>query len=878
MRFAIPFTANNRSRMSRYIKDWPLAMRFGLLVLPAGVCVALLAAWVGYRSAAGTLHEALEAVPLLEAKTQAHAMGDTLEQLRQNLLTVARDGELAAHPLNGAGALREVDDGIAKSFREAVERKDDEAGRMLREIIAQRFQNNLPLVQELGFKNAEGEGFLLLREADGFRVVDAAEAGQGPYSPFQQIASLPLIPGEATLFPPVYDDSLAGAPDGGGRTPVMRMAYQAPGGSCVVVLGINLAEWEHRLSRFVGPESPLRMARQEGASQLSFFFDQRGWILFEMDSASNGSFLPDVAREGYSGDLGRPGYDAAFRPWAMHRNYWFMVTEAAAGRSGSVPAPADKYMVANAGSTGFLCYAPVFFSPGEGRDPQVVGGIAFFETSVLPLGAFLRFANASVMVAVASLLLFALLAWRVERKLARPLQRMSESLVLMAEDGEPAFLDEDPACEEQQKLQAAVNTIIAGALTTKKDLQRLEQEVRHTRSRRPAALAPVSACFPPESEYGLVGSSAAMREVREHVRKAARAGTDVLVWGETGTGKELVAAAIHKAGSRNAGPYISINCGALDENLLLDALFGHVKGAFTEAATDRKGAFLSAEGGTLHLDEIGNASPKVQQALLRALSVRRIRPLGTDEEVPFSTRVVAATNEDLRARVKDGSFREDLYYRLAIISIETPPLRHRKEDIPELAAYCLHESAQSLDRSDMLLAQGALDVMLAYDWPGNVRELKNRLMRAMAFAEGELILPEHIVLEAERPAPPEGLRAVSEAAAADEAAPAPAESAPLRNAGDDESPAAPASNEAAAPAELYGAGLNERQVQALELVGKTGQISRARYEEVAGRDVSSRTAQTDLRELVEKGFLERVGSGRNVRYVPGPKMPSRRQT
>ena len=178
----------------------------------------------------------------------------------------------------------------------------------------------------------------------------------------------------------------------------------------------------------------------------------------------------------------------------------------------------------------------------------------------------------------------------------------------------------------------------------------------------------------------------------ENVRKAAQVMADVLVVGETGTGKELVSEAIHKLSPRGAGPFITINCGALDESLLMDTLFGHVKGAYTEARASRKGAFLTAQGGTLMLDEVGNAAPKVQQALLRALSTRRIRPLGSDEDVPFDTRIIAATNALLREDSQNGSFREDLYYRLAVITINTPPLRDRKADIPSLIVYFLSEA------------------------------------------------------------------------------------------------------------------------------------------------------------------------------------------
>ena len=376
----------------------------------------------------------------------------------------------------------------------------------------------------------------------------------------------------------------------------------------------------------------------------------------------------------------------------------------------------------------------------------------------------------------------------------------------------------------------------------------------------------------------------------------------------------------------------------------------------------------------------------MQQALLRNLSVRRIRPLGTDEEVPFNTRVVAATNVDLRECVRAGTFREDLYYRLAIISVETPPLRHRKEDIPELAAHCIHEAAAAMGRQVAHLSRGALDLMYAYDWPGNVREFKNCLTRAMAFVEEDLILVQHITLEQDAYrayAAPSGPRfaALSDQAAnaarrsdiatgpsqvAETLFPSPprekftpaqreqsqAGAPPVSQnppeAGTKETPAycpwpgpdahasdyppgssvfpgdlrreerphvhpaaepphsgtppasgreAPGSGEgvrrplhADTPRQLptntpgqlrAGAsaqprpaarpsfeGLNERQQRALDFAREKGRISRPQFEEVAGADVSARTLQNDLRELVERGIFRRIGAGPSTYYEP----------
>ena len=226
----------------------------------------------------------------------------------------------------------------------------------------------------------------------------------------------------------------------------------------------------------------------------------------------------------------------------------------------------------------------------------------------------------------------------------------------------------------------------------------------------------------------------------------------MLVLGETGTGKELTAEAIHRLSRRVAGrPFVAINCGALDENLLLDTLFGHTRGAFTEARTDRKGAFLEADGGTLFLDEIQAASPRVQQALLRVLAARRIVPLGSDREFAVDVRIVAASNVDLKALIEAQRFREDLYFRLKVITIETPPLRSHKEDIALMARHFLHEAARARGIQGLTLSRGALEKLRCYDWPGNVRELKHCMLRAAVMAETNVIQAEDVYLEGDGP-------------------------------------------------------------------------------------------------------------------------------
>lgn len=713
MRFAIPLFPARALRLSANADDWPMALRFAVVIIPACVCVVLTAAWLGYNAASVTLAESLETLPLLKARVQAERLNNSLTHLRHSLERIARLPELNAQDVQPK--------------------------------LEFFFQDSLPLLREFAIYNKESKGVLLLRDGNAFREIAGSNAGD--YSLLQQISSLPLIPGKAQLYPIVftYHPSRDGK-DQPRKVPVMRMALPLADGS-VLVAGIDVDALQKKIGIYSRTNSPLRSPLQDDPLQISYFFDTEGWILFEMTGNENNGFYPDLARRGYTGDLGRSGYDAAFRPWGVHEDYWRMITEVKENRSGNSPASADHFSSVQAQNKAFLCYAPVYFSASDTSPPQLIGGIAFFETSNLPLTAFLRVANVSLFVVVGTIAILGMLVMMAGRRLSRPLNVLAAQFKSMDENGEFLAVEATPICMEHQRLLAAANSLISRAMSAQTNLERIQREVLHARAQSPVDLHQLVSSPPENAEFDLVGSSTLISEVREQVRKAARAGTDVLIWGETGTGKELVAAAIHKASSRSGGPYISINCGALDESLLMDTLFGHVKGAFTEAKADRKGAFLSADGGTLLLDEIANASSKVQQALLRALSVRRIRPLGADVEVSFNTRVVAATNVDLRECVRAGTFREDLYYRLAIISIETPPLRHRKEDIPQLAAYCIREAAESMGQPEVRLSRGALELMAAHDWPGNVRELKNCLTRAMAFVEGDLILPQHIVLE-----------------------------------------------------------------------------------------------------------------------------------
>jgi two-component system response regulator AtoC len=234
----------------------------------------------------------------------------------------------------------------------------------------------------------------------------------------------------------------------------------------------------------------------------------------------------------------------------------------------------------------------------------------------------------------------------------------------------------------------------------------------------------------------IVGSSTALQKVLDIVRKVAKSNTTVLIRGETGTGKELIAGAIHHNSHRSARNFIKVNCAALQENLLESELFGHEKGAFTGADKQRIGRFEQADGGTLFLDEIGDMSPNTQAKILRVLQEHEFERLGGTRTLKVDVRLIAATNRDLSTMVANGQFREDLYYRLNVVTIEMPPLRERKEDIPALANFFIRRFAGELKKKIQGPESEALKLLMRYHWPGNIRELENAIERAMLLADG----------------------------------------------------------------------------------------------------------------------------------------------
>jgi DNA-binding NtrC family response regulator len=261
------------------------------------------------------------------------------------------------------------------------------------------------------------------------------------------------------------------------------------------------------------------------------------------------------------------------------------------------------------------------------------------------------------------------------------------------------------------------------------DHQRLRTEYRYMVSERDEQF----------DHYGIIGRSRSMEEVIRRAELVAETKSTVLITGETGTGKELVARAIHARSAQHDMPLIKVNCAAIPETLLESELFGHVRGAFTGATATKKGKFALADGGTIFLDEIGTMSATLQSKLLRVLQEREVEPLGSERTEKIDLRVIAATNRNLRQMVADGKFQEDLFYRLNVIPIEIPPLRERRDDIPALVEHFVQKHAQRIGRRVERMDEGVLTGLQAYDWPGNVRELENTIERAVVLTTGPVI-------------------------------------------------------------------------------------------------------------------------------------------
>ncbi|MCR5813038.1 MAG: sigma 54-interacting transcriptional regulator [Desulfovibrio sp.] len=713
-----------------------------------------------------------------------------------------------------------------------------------------RKQNDMFPYREIAYASSRSDDrYVLVNIAEGIKELPLNIINNTPNSPFETLEtsdikpdtvkiSMPLevsykmIPGDnkwntltfqvIRLSAPVFDEH--GTPDG------------------VLILSLDLKIFRDYLSKesTLGPS----LGKVANSQRIrSFFFDYYGWILFQSEEydeekLKNTPLSSDNIRSGLKGDNGRRGYGDAFRPAPSYTVYQEMIEQIQNDHSGHANLPRGEEGWST-GQTHAECisYAPIKFVSSAASAPEVIGGVAILDTSFLSSRTFRHILTVFTCFFVLALILLSASLWWVGRGTSRRLNQLNEQLHKRNEAESTELLSMPQLPVELENIRKNVDNLLLRLRRAKSE--NASQLARSHARKLNEPVENLPSLHDIEKQL-LVGTSSCMETLRAQIEKISQISADVLIVGETGTGKELVSQALHSASDRHDKPFISINCGALDENLLMDTLFGHVKGAFTEAKQQRKGAFIAAEGGTLMLDEIGNAAPKVQQALLRALSIRSIRPLGSDQDIPFNARIIAATNADLRNDGKEGNFRTDLYFRLAVISIHTPSLRERKEDIPALVvhfmAQAMQQEGKGLPTSLPSISHGAMEKLMNYHWPGNVRELKNVVTRAMAFCQNDILQADDILLDDHSDSQNEAV---------------------LQN--------------AAKPVRFniqeFLPQLNARQQAILPTILEKGHITRQEYQKLIPETMSMRTAQYDLQQLVHLGILVRKGRGPSMSYL-----------
>ena len=823
-----------------------LGMRGRLMfALIPSVVVILLASGMGnYEVSEQYINVAVERFVRLQNLAAAHEVERYFEQVRRDLLFAARGGA-------------------------------DEAS--LRRFLADTEAAGGISYLECAYVAPSGDGHVAMFRHDG-RTVHMDErlflrVTPNPLLLFEQLDD--LEPGEVWASPVTevrYPSPMPGRDNAVVSESVIRFVTPcaAPGGGHdgLLMLAVDARAVRDILSLFNSEQSPLWAFARSDELRYDYLVDKEGWMLFQSSAqGAKGSELTTyLARSGFEGTLGRPGLRGAFRPNAIHGRYWEMVEHMRQGQSGlaRVEDPGSSSTVDDY----YFAYAPVHFSR-DGKTPgEIYGAVVRVDRSILPVVAGYHYLDVMLVVTVSAIVVIALLIYWLGQKLTAPMRLLAARLNQLGEVDDFQEVKTPYGGRDIEELKVSVNALVRRIAAQVEEIRQKDETILNVNLRESADLAREQARLDTlrlEALPELIGTGPRVATLKSDVLKAAQVDVDVLVSGETGTGKQLVAEAIHASSARAGGPFISINCGALDENLLLDALFGHVKGAFSEAKSDRNGAFLEAAGGTLFLDEIQSASPKVQQSLLRALSIRKIKPLGSDVEVPTDVRIIAAANVDLTDLIEQGLFREDLYYRLKVVSIRTPALREHPESIPLLALFYLQQAQQLAGHGEVTLSKGVLRKLAKHTWPGNIRELINCITRAVVMAESGVIQAEEIKLESDMAAP-DGAAQPEEQPAPEPAADPEPQPHPRPLPREREAQDVHAEPTRPRPDNDPHA-LNPRQRKAWGVITRRGTVTRGEYQDLVGGDLSPRTANYDLNDLVAKGLLVKEGKGPATRYV-----------
>ena len=806
-----------------------LRTRLLVTLIPTSLIVLALMGGATYWASSEFISLALERNSRMHAVTTAHAVQEYLGQCRRHLLYAAGRAmdsrELEAY-LTDLGTL----DGLEFTEMGFIPVREGE-----------------PAV----FVTRAGRTRRLTREQiDGIRP--------GPELLYEHVRG--LGPGEVWLS----DFREVEAPFPTAENPRGRMAWKAvrmvtpcqdATGAITgfYYISLDIGSMRDILSLYDSSNSPVfAYSRNPKFERYSYFFDAQGWVLFqsEADQGGDAPLRTLKVRTAFQGTLGRPGFPEAFRPADRNENYWQIVANVHKGLK-DILRPVKRAEPDSPYSEHFLAYAPVLFQAAADADPVVIGGVAYEDRSVLVDLAGYRHIDVMLIISAVSVAVLVLAIALVARGTTLGLQELAHAVRDLTEKGEWEEVRLKETGYEAEMLKESVNSMIRTLNAQFEEIKSKDQKIESVVLKEPVELRTPDLAARIDDDFPeLVGDGPLMKQLKRDIIKASQVEVDVLIEGETGTGKQLTAEAVHRLSARSDMPFISINCGELDENLLLDSLFGHVRGAFTDGKGERRGAFLEADGGTLFLDEIQSASLKVQQALLRALSLRKIKPLGSDRDVDVNVRLITATNVDLRALISQGRFREDLYYRLKVITISTPALRQQRQNIPILAMHFLQEGEHMAGRTGLALSRGALKALVSYDWPGNIRELKHVIITAAVMSEGRVIQAEQLGISTNGSDRTEALETERY----------------FREDKDAEDPQEELVETAVMQFGLP-QDLNERQLLALEHVREHGSISSKDLTELRGGGISKRTAGYDIQDLVARGLLRRVGRGPATRYV-----------
>jgi DNA-binding NtrC family response regulator len=806
-----------------------LRTRLLVTLIPTSLIVLALMGGATYWVSSEFISLALERNSRMHAVTTAHAVQEYLGQCRRHLLYAAGRAMGPRELETYLGDIRALD------------------GMEFTELGFIPMREGEPVV----FVTRAGETRRLAREQ-----IDAIRPG--PALLYDHVRG--LAPGEVWLS----DFGEVEAPFPTEQNPRGRVSWKGlrmvtpcagPGGgiSGFFYLSLDARLVRNILSLYDSSNSPVfAYSRNPKFQRYSYFFDSQGWVLFQSETDQN----PDAplrtleVRTTFEGTLGRPGFPEAFRPADRIGNYWQIVANVHEGLKDILP-PVKRAESGSPYSEHFLAYAPVLFRANPDAEPAVIGGVAYEDRSVLVDLAGYRHLDVMLIISAVSVAVLVLAIALVARGTTLGLQELTHAVRDLTEKGEWKEVRLTETGYEAEMLKDSVNSMIRTLNAQFEEIKSKDQKIESVVLKEPVELRAADIAARIDDDFPeLMGDGALMKQLKRDIIKASQVEVDVLIEGETGTGKQLTAEAVHRLSARSGMPFISINCGELDENLLLDSLFGHVKGAFTDGKAERRGAFLEANGGTLFLDEIQSASLKVQQALLRALSLRKIKPLGSDRDVDVNVRLITATNADLRDLIAQGKFREDLYYRLKVITIMTPALRVQRQNIPILAMHFLQEGEHMAGRSGLALSRGALKTLVSYDWPGNIRELKHVIITAAVMSEGRVIQAEQLGISSDGSDRAEALE--TEGYFREEQGAA----------GQREERVEARPTENGLPGDL-----NDRQLLALEHVRRYGSISSKDLMELRGGEISKRTAGYDIQDLVARGLLRRVGRGPATHYV-----------